>query len=278
VSTDSQSGQVSRTGAKPRLCGRSGCGRRERACGTCAAMPLVENAERNGKHMKAAKSDGWHSWILGGVAIAMVCAWVLFTFVSPPGPADRWPRMLATIGALGVFVSSAATITAVRREALPEQTWWTTTIVVLGLAATASVGRPKDELGALGTFIGAVAATLVSLRYFLERHETRQRERRQSAYSAAFDQPFRAHSITIPKDPIRFGAERRVQGAGQAGVRVSGWGLRPFWRRREEPRSDRTWELCTSRSQMASAIVGSPRASCQLFVGSCEVMMVEVLP
>ena len=30
--------------------------------------------------------------------------------------------------------------------------------------------------------------------------------------------------------------------------------------------------MCTSRSQMASAIVGSPRASCQLFVGNCEVM------
>src|SRR3954451_18243630 len=95
-----------------------------------------------------------------------------------------------------------------------------------------------------------------------------------AALFRALDLRIPLHSISrsgsirsrVPKDPIKIGAERRVWGVGQGAGRGSGWGLRPFWRRREEPRSDRTCELCTSRSQMASAIVGSPRASCQLFV------------
>src|SRR6478752_2819519 len=88
----------------------------------------------------------------------------------------------------------------------------------------------------------------------------------------------RAHPITrsggSDQRPERSDERDDDQAAGLG----SGWGLRPFWRRIEEPRSGRIWALCTSRSQMASAIVGSPIASCQLFVGSCEVITVDVLP
>jgi hypothetical protein len=108
----------------------------------------------------------------------MAAAWGFFTFISPPSAADRWPRMLAIVGIMSLFASCTAMLWKVRREARGEQTWWTITIVFFGLAATASVGRPKDELGALGTFLGAIAATLVSLRYFFERDEARQRDRR----------------------------------------------------------------------------------------------------
>jgi hypothetical protein len=44
------------------------------------------------------------------------------------------------------------------------------------------------------------------------------------------------------------------------------------------PFSTRRWELWRTRSQIASAMVGSPRWSCHLAGGSWLVMMVERLP
>jgi YD repeat-containing protein len=55
--------------------------------------------------------------------------------------------------------------------------------------------------------------------------------------------------------PIRNRSEATRTGAGQTVGWVSGWGFRPFWRRMDEPRRVSTCALCTSRSQMASAIV-----------------------
>jgi len=55
--------------------------------------------------------------------------------------------------------------------------------------------------------------------------------------------------------PIRIRSEATRTGAGQTVGWVSGWGFRPFWRRMDEPRRVSTCALCTSRSQMASAIV-----------------------
>ena len=68
-----------------------------------------------------------------------------------------------------------------------------------------------------------------------------------------------------------------IQTAGLANTETSRLALSPFWRRMDWPRRDRMWELWTTRSQMASAIVGSPMASCQLFVGSCVVRIVDDL-
>jgi hypothetical protein len=43
----------------------------------------------------------------------------------------------------------------------------------------------------------------------------------------------------IPKDPIRESERSDERDDDQAAGWGSGWGLRPFWRRREEPRSGR---------------------------------------
>ena len=43
----------------------------------------------------------------------------------------------------------------------------------------------------------------------------------------------------------------------------------------DSPRSSMRWALCTKRSRMASASVGSPICSCQRDTGSCEVRIIE---
>jgi hypothetical protein len=49
----------------------------------------------------------------------------------------------------------------------------------------------------------------------------------------------------------------------------------PVVRRIDSPRSSRRWAWWSSRSQMASARVGSPRLSCQSVIGSWLVRIVE---
>ena len=50
----------------------------------------------------------------------------------------------------------------------------------------------------------------------------------------------------------------------------------PRFLRIESPRISMRWALCTSRSRIPSASVGSPICSCQRETGSCEVRMVEL--
>ena len=49
----------------------------------------------------------------------------------------------------------------------------------------------------------------------------------------------------------------------------------PRFLRMESPRISMRWALCTRRSRMPSASVGSPIRSCQRATGSCEVRIVE---
>ena len=49
----------------------------------------------------------------------------------------------------------------------------------------------------------------------------------------------------------------------------------PRFLRIESPRISMRWALCTSRSRMPSASVGSPICSCHRETGSCEVRIVE---
>lgn len=95
-----------------------------------------------------------------------------------------------------------------------------------------------------------------------------------TAYS---DQPGQRFQSDLGKDSGALGhgvgAKRRSDGQ----VVVS-WSLEssPFFLRIDGPLSHSTWALWTRRSQMASAIVGSASASCQLFGGICEVITVEL--
>ena len=70
-------------------------------------------------------------------------------------------------------------------------------------------------------------------------------------------------------------ATRGGHGLGASGV-LAGSVVMPFFLRPDSPLSEMAWALCTSRSQMASATSGSPRASCQTFVASCVVTTVDV--
>jgi hypothetical protein len=45
--------------------------------------------------------------------------------------------------------------------------------------------------------------------------------------------------------------------------------------RMDSPRISMRWALCTKRSRMPSAMVGSPICSCQRETGNCEVRIVE---
>ena len=94
-----------------------------------------------------------------------------------------------------------------------------------------------------------------------------------TAYSARPGRRFRCDLGSGSDPPGRsIGAQRRV--GGQVDVEVASEPI-PFFLRIEGPRSATTCALWTRRSQIASAIVGSPNASCQLFVGSWEVITVE---
>lgn len=105
---------------------------------------------------------------------------------------------------------------------------------------------------------------------------TRDLESGWIAPSAYSDQPERSFRCDLGN---RSSPRERMIGA----TATSGWSgwfqvvseLIPFFFRIEGPRRATRCALCTRRSQMASAIVGSARVSCQAFVGSCEVMTVE---
>ena len=59
------------------------------------------------------------------------------------------------------------------------------------------------------------------------------------------------------------------------GHRFSFLSLRPRFLRIDSPFSSMRWALCTSRSRMESARVGSPIWACQLATGNCEVSSVK---
>jgi hypothetical protein len=69
----------------------------------------------------------------------------------------------------------------------------------------------------------------------------------------------------------------RSEATGDWGQAGWVWVCRALFLRIDGPPSLSRWALWTSRSQMASAIVGSPSASCQVFVGICVVTTVDVL-
>lgn len=118
-------------------------------------------------------------WIFVAANLGIFGTWAYFTFFSSRPVGDPASTLLFTAGMLALIFAFAFAVVCVAREVWSEVLWLAATGGGLMVLAAMSVGRTGDDLGGIGTFVGAVVASFSAWKYFADRTDARRREAEQ---------------------------------------------------------------------------------------------------